>query len=95
MALGLVIGREKMEDKDAYVKTIDIVNKIRERFKNELKEEFNFKRALRSTLCREIQKRIYGKSFNLKSPESFNAFLEAGAVQIKGVLKFVILLREL
>lgn len=78
MAIGLVIGREKMENLDAYVRAINIANEIREKFKNEIKRQFNLKGKLRSTLCREIQRKIYGKSFNLKNPNELNAFLQAG-----------------
>jgi len=87
MALGLVMGREKMEDTETYKSSMNTAHEIVEKFKVHLEEEFNFSEGLTSTLCRDIQERIYGRSFNLRDPKDNQAFLEAGGHTEKGCLK--------
>ncbi|MCK5587647.1 MAG: C_GCAxxG_C_C family protein [Candidatus Lokiarchaeota archaeon] len=38
-----------------------------------------FKDKYGSVICRDIQKKIFGRSFNLKDPQEFKDFEEAGA----------------
>lgn len=78
MALGLVIGREKIEDTEVYRKAFEPAWEIQKRFKDELKRQFQFKGDLKSTLCKEIQENIYGRSFNLYDEKDYQAFLDAG-----------------
>jgi hypothetical protein len=33
---------------------------------------------LKSTICRDIQKKLYGRSFNLNHKDDYHAFLDAG-----------------
>jgi len=87
LALGLVIGREKIEDTEVYKRAIDVANEIIEKFKVELRKGFNFKKELTNTLCRDIQERIYGRSFDLRTPEGYQAFLHAGGHTENGCLK--------
>ena len=87
MALGLVIGREKMEDTERYREAMDPASEIIERFKEELHKQFGFKEKLQSTLCKEIQEKIYGRSFNLMSEEDYQAFLAAGGHDDNGCPK--------
>lgn len=78
LALGLVIGRERMEDYDAYQGAMKVANKVRDKFMKELKTQFGFQGELESTLCRHIQEKIYGRSFNLADDRERQAFLNAG-----------------
>ena len=76
MALGLIIGRERMEDTDAYLKAMVIQREVSQRFKEELKNQFGFRQELKSTLCNEIQEKVLGRSWNLWTERE--AFLAAG-----------------
>ncbi|MGB2813769.1 MAG: C-GCAxxG-C-C family protein [Dehalococcoidales bacterium] len=78
LALGLVIGRERMEDFDAYQGAMKVASKVRDKFMKELKTQFDFQEELESTLCRHIQEKIYGRSFNLADDRERQAFLDAG-----------------
>lgn len=78
MALGLMIGRENITDtqvyRDAMVPSYEIIKDFQER----LKETFGFSEPLENTICKDIQERIYGESFDLTDPGSYKAFLDAG-----------------
>jgi len=87
MALGLEAGREKMEDRPSYVKATGVGDEICDEFQDRLREEFGFKDPLASTLCRDIQEKIYGRSFNLRDPEDYGPFLEAGGHSDHGCYK--------
>jgi C_GCAxxG_C_C family probable redox protein len=78
MALGLVIGREKMEDTEVYRKAMQPARQIQRRFKEELKRQLQFKEDLKTTLCKEIQENIYGRSFDMNDEKDYQAFLDAG-----------------
>jgi C_GCAxxG_C_C family probable redox protein len=87
MGLGLVSGRERIEDTPKYVHAMDLANEIRDRFKRRLEEEFGFEEPLDSTLCNDIQTRIYGRSFDLMDPKDYDDFLEAGGHSDEGCYK--------
>ncbi|RLI32925.1 hypothetical protein DRO51_00635 [Candidatus Bathyarchaeota archaeon] len=87
MFLGIIYGREKIEDYETYVKVVELSGSIREKFMKELEEEFGFREKLKTTLCRDIQKRIFGRSFNLRDPEEYQAFIDSGAHTRKGCVK--------
>ena len=76
MGLGLVIGRERMEDTDTYQQAMLISGEIINRFKEELQKQFDLRQELKSTLCKEVQERVLGRSFNL--PDESEAFSQAG-----------------
>ena len=76
MALGLVIGRERIEDTETYRRATEISMEINQRFKEELQKQFGFRQELKSTLCQEIQGRVLGRSFDLT--REYEAFLQAG-----------------
>ena len=78
MALGLVCGRDDIRDTQAYRDAMVPANEIVDEFKKRLEEEFGFDEPLDSTICRDIQERIYGRSFDLNNPEDYPMFLEAG-----------------
>ena len=77
-ALGLVIGRERMEDEAAYQAMMEPSRELCARFKEELKRQFGFEGALESTLCRDVQEKILGRFFYLADEEERLAFLNAG-----------------
>lgn len=87
MALGLVSGRERMEDYEQYVQATNIANEICEEYQRRLEKEFAFEEPLDSTLCREIQKKIYGRSFDIRDPVEREAFLAAGGHSDEGCYK--------
>jgi len=87
MALGLVSGRERMEDFEQYVQATNVANEICDEFKRRLEKEFRFREPLESTLCRELQTKIYGRSFNFLDPAEREAFLEAGGHSDEGCYK--------
>ena len=68
MALGLVEGRERIENTEQYQRAVAIANEICQEFQHELQKDFKFSEPLESTMCKEIQTRIYGRSFNLMDP---------------------------
>jgi C_GCAxxG_C_C family probable redox protein len=78
MALGLAIGREDITNtqayRDAMVPSYEIINE----FQSRIQETFGFEEPLKSTICRDIQKSIYGEGFDLTDPTSYKAFLNAG-----------------
>ena len=78
LALGLVIGRERMEDEEVYKAMMEPSMEVRTRFKEELKKQFGFEGELENTLCCHIQEKIYGRSFYLANKEERQAFLDAG-----------------
>ena len=77
-ALGLVIGRERIEDEETYKAMMPPSIEVRTRFKEELKKQFEFEEELESTLCRDIQEKIYGRSFYMADDEERQAFFDAG-----------------
>jgi len=87
MALGLVAGRERIEDFEKYVHATNIANEICNEFQRRLEEEFEFSEPLESTLCSEIQTRIYGRSFDIRDPVQREAFLAAGGHSDEGCYK--------
>jgi C_GCAxxG_C_C family probable redox protein len=87
MALGLVRGRERMEDTPAYVAAMADADRLCDEFQRRLGEEFGFEEPLSSMLCREIQTRIYGRSFDIRDAEQRNAFYAAGGHSDEGCYK--------
>lgn len=87
MALGLAGGRERIQDTERYVEAMGFADEISEEFQLGLEKEFNFSGPLDSTLCKEIQMKIYGRSFNLRDPVEKEAFLEAGGHSDEGCYK--------
>jgi C_GCAxxG_C_C family probable redox protein len=69
MAMGLIYGRDRLDDWEKYRKSLIPTGKFCERFEQELG----------STLCCNIQERAFGKSYNLMVPEDLKEFQRAGA----------------
>jgi C_GCAxxG_C_C family probable redox protein len=78
MALGLAAGRADITDTAAYRDAMTPAHEIIEAFTRRLQEAFGFETALDTTLCREIQAKIYGRSFDLRDEANYQAFLDAG-----------------
>lgn len=87
MALGLVIGRENMEDTPTYRAAIEHAIDICGRFREELNSQLGFEQRLTSSLCKDIQRRIYGRSFDMTNEEDYQAFLDAGGHGDEGCLR--------
>lgn len=77
-ALGLVIGRERIENTEAYRAMMEPSIKLRARFMEELQKQFRFNEELEDTLCRRIQEKVLGRPFDLTNEEDYQAFLDAG-----------------
>ena len=77
-ALGLVIGRILIEDTEAYRAMTKPATELRARFMKGIKKQFKLSEDLDNTLCRHIQERVLGRSFDLASEKGYQAFLDAG-----------------
>ncbi len=78
LALGLVVGREDITETQKYRDAMVPSDQIIKEFQKRLQETFGFDEPLENTICRDIQKRIYGESYDLTDPVSYKAFLDAG-----------------
>jgi len=78
LALGLVIGREDITDTQTYRDAMKPSDEIIKEFQKRLQATFGFTEPLETTICRDIQKKIYGESYDLTDPVSYKAFLDAG-----------------
>jgi len=87
MALGLVRGRERIEDTPSYVEAMGIGDEICDAFQRRVAEEFGFPEPLISTLCADIQTGVYGRSFDIRDPGERDLFLEAGGHSDEGCYK--------
>ena len=87
MALGLVEGRERMHDTPTYTKACADADDMCSKFQRHVEREFNFKEPLTSTLCKDIQRQIYGQSFDLRNTDQRNAFLAVGGHSDSGCYK--------
>ena len=74
MAIGSVMGREKLEDLEQYQKAVEPAIQV-----------YNtFKKKVGHTLCSEIHKNRFGKAFRLYIPEEREAFEAAGGHKREG-----------
>jgi C_GCAxxG_C_C family probable redox protein len=87
MAVGLVEGRERMYDTAVYTEACADADQLATEFQRRIEAEFSFKKPLETTLCRDIQKGIYGKSFDLRDTEQREAFYACGGHSDKGCYK--------
>jgi len=72
MVLSQLLGRERARFDDPEgirFRTFDLAKRLADRFE----EEFG------GTICRDVQVRVFGRSFDLRDPEDFLRFEEAGA----------------
>ena len=68
MALGMVAGRRKIEDMDAYQACMELAYEMRERFLGRVGH----------TLCAEIHKILLGRTYRLYDDEDRAKFFEDG-----------------
>jgi C_GCAxxG_C_C family probable redox protein len=87
MGLGLLVGRQKMEDTDVYRDAMEPSAELIDRFKVELKKQFGFEGELDGTLCKQIHAKIYGRPFDMTDPDDYQAFLDAGGHSDSGCFK--------
>jgi len=69
MAMGLIYGRDKLDDWEKYRSSLIPTNVFCQRFQEELG----------TTQCCQIQEKAFGKSYNLMDPEDLKEFQRAGA----------------
>jgi C_GCAxxG_C_C family probable redox protein len=74
MAIGSLVGRERLEDIDQYRKAMGVATKVYDLFKERVGH----------TLCWEIHKIRYGRTYRLFIPEEYEAFLQTGGHGRKG-----------
>jgi C_GCAxxG_C_C family probable redox protein len=87
MALGLEEGRDKLEDLPRLQSTIPDGYALSEEFMRRLENEYDMKKPLPSTLCRDLQQAIYGRSWNLADPSQRADFIDSGGHGDAGCLK--------
>ena len=87
MALGLVVGRENMEDTPTYRAAIKDAIDVWSTFREELHSQLGFGQRLTSSLCKDIQRSIYGRSFDMTNEKDYQAFLDAGGHGDEGCLR--------
>jgi C_GCAxxG_C_C family probable redox protein len=68
MAIGQVLGRESLEDREQFQKAMVPAGEM----------YLKFKEAVGHTLCAEIHKILFGRSFRLYEDEEKEAFVAAG-----------------
>ena len=74
MAVGSLVGRERLEDREQYGKAMEEANRVCDRFNEKIGH----------TLCSEIHKIRYDKVYHLLIPEERKAFHEMGGHSRKG-----------
>jgi C_GCAxxG_C_C family probable redox protein len=74
MAIGSVVGRERLEDVEQYRKAMEPA----------IRMYSEFRERTGHTLCHEIHKIRYGKVYHLSIPEEGKAFHEMGGHSRKG-----------
>ncbi|MFA5869226.1 MAG: C-GCAxxG-C-C family protein [Candidatus Bathyarchaeia archaeon] len=78
MGLSLEEGREKLEDLPKLQGTITDGFALSNEFMRRLEKEYGMKKPLTSTLCRDLQQAIYGRSWNLADPAQRTDFINSG-----------------
>ena len=74
MALGMVAGRKRIEDVDAYQACMELAYEVREKFLERVGH----------TLCAEIQKILLGRAYRLYDDEDRERFHEDGGHERTG-----------
>ena len=78
MALGIAIGRSNMTDTAAYGRATDAAQHVVDAFKSRVESAFGLGEPLESTLCHDIQSRVFGRAFVMNDSVDRQAFLDAG-----------------
>ena len=84
MGLGVACGRSEMCDKEAYGRAMDHAQDVVDAFKAGIQAKYGFSEPLKSTLCPEIQTRLYGRSYDFINPPERKAFNDAGGHAAEG-----------
>lgn len=71
MAIGLVQGKEELDDIQAYRDTMAASHELYHRFKREVG----------GTMCSEIQKGLFGRNFDFNNDEEAEEWLKAGGLE--------------
>jgi len=71
MAMGLVFGRDRLDDWETYRSSLIPTNKFCKQFEEEMG----------TTLCCQIQEKAFGRSYNLMDPDDLKKFQMAGATK--------------
>ncbi len=95
LGLGLVKGRTRMQDTSVYSAACADADVICNEFQRRLQSEFGFKEPLTSTLCWDIQRRIYGRSYDLRDVPQREAFYSAGGHSDEGCPKVCAIAAEI
>jgi len=74
MAIGSLVGRERMEDTEKLQSSMEPASRV----------YAQFKKKIGHTLCAEIHRIRYGRAFRLFLPEDLEAFHHAGGHTRKG-----------
>lgn len=74
MAIGQVCGRESLENTDQFRKAMDVAHDM----------YLKFHEAVGHTVCADIQKILFGRSFKMDEEEGRKAFVEAGGRRPEG-----------
>lgn len=79
MGVGLVVGREKVEDFDQYLKAMKVANQVYTRFRDKIGH----------SICAEIHKIRYGRVYRLIDPVEQKAFHDMGGHSRTGCAEVV------
>jgi C_GCAxxG_C_C family probable redox protein len=71
MAIGLVLGREELDNIQAYRDTMEASYELYSKFKQEMG----------STICFEIQKKLFGRCFDFKKDEESEEWYKMGGLE--------------
>jgi C_GCAxxG_C_C family probable redox protein len=78
MAVGLVEGRSRMPDTTVYAAACAEADAVATEFQLRVEKEFKLKEPLKSTICWDIQKGIYGRSYDLRDTAQREEFYTCG-----------------
>jgi len=87
MAVGLVEGRTRMPDTHVYSAACAEADLVAIEFQRRVEKEFNLKEPLKSTICWDIQRGIYGRSYDLRDTAQREAFYACGGHSDEGCPK--------
>jgi C_GCAxxG_C_C family probable redox protein len=94
MAVGLVEGRSRMPDTPIYAAACAEADAIATEFQHRVEREFKLKKPLKTTICWDIQKGIYGRSYDLRDTAQREAFYACGGHGDEGCPKVCALAAE-
>ena len=79
MAVGVLIGRRKLDEREAMGECMKVAREVIERFEKELG----------SMRCFNVQERVFGRSYDLNDMDDRQAFEEAGGHDTEGCPRVV------